>query len=327
MNQGTNSLSDDLFQQLEQIDVASSQVDRQVWQILQAATTSSQFAVLLDFAMGNGLYDTAFAPHLRGESVEHEATEFWVNPIDQSQMVWIPPGRFQSGKDQTELWCNGFFLARHPVTRLQFDRFCHETQYTGESTGHGDFLSSPDDEREPDSSKPDPSNSPVVQVSFDDALAYCDWAGMTLPNEWMWEKAARGTDGRRYPWGDIAPVRPHAALHARSQNQITNVFSESLVNVGAFPETRTAYGCEDMVGNVSEWCVSMELSELKNFQVPFTAASLAQADDDTQAVRGSCFLRQAVKAMVASHRRKLSRHRRNHWVSFRPAYVPRDAGD
>ena len=84
----------------------------------------------------------------------------------------------------------------------------------------------------------------MVWVSYIDALPYCRWAGLTLPTEWLWEKAARGRDGRPYPWGNALAVGGASA----------NVRCDGHSPVGSYPRTRTAYGCEDMIGNVSEWC-------------------------------------------------------------------------
>lgn len=298
----------DFFQQLENLALDDPARHRRVWEIARQISDREELGVLLDFASERGLYETPFEAHLRGDSMAAPATSFWKNPIDESDMVWIPPGRFLGGAEDalTELQCDGFFLARHPVTHQQFLQFVSETGYSPTNSDHGPFLAADNVE----------SADPVTFVSFDDALAYCDWAGVTLPNEWMWEKAARGNDGRPYPWGNEHPIDFY-----NQNGNFAHVRMMAVSPVAAYPQTRTAYGCEDMIGNLSEWCLRLDLQpEVRS--VSTSAGCAAQATDEVQAVRGSCFLRQTNATMVTWHRRKLSRHRRNQWVGFRPAYVP-----
>jgi formylglycine-generating enzyme required for sulfatase activity len=94
-------------------------------------------------------------------------------------------------------------------------------------------------------------NLPIVGISWDDASAYCRWlSGKTglnfkLPSEAQWEKAARGTDGRPYPWGTSTPSNNLAHFFSRSRKT---------VNVNSHAQGASPYGLLNMAGNVEEWC-------------------------------------------------------------------------
>jgi serine/threonine-protein kinase len=309
--------SSELLAELSRLRHAKAGKERsvKVWQVVGRAYGNNDCSVLLDFALEHGLVRHCEEAPQRAQRGDEPRHFVWVNPVDGSEMVWVPAGPFFVGPkpDKRVAESAGFSLARHPVTNGQFARFLAESDY------------------DPPPAHPDPERflthwggrtvpkkletHPVVWVSYLDALAYCDWAGGTLPTEWLWEKAARGPSGPPFPWGDKSPVPGY-----REMTTLANVRSHSTCPVGSFSRTRTAYGCEDMVGNVSEWCRTTEgddygrlPKERPEDRVP-APSELVYA-----AVRGSCFLRSSRDRMPAWHRRRLSVTRRNRWVGFRPA--------
>lgn len=276
----------------------------EAWRLVAGAAANPDFHAVLDYAREHELataceHTDATAPNLT-----------WTNPIDGSEMVWIPPGKFVYGTANKTAECAGFSLARRPVTNEQFAKFLAETKYAPPKE-HGDnseFLSHWSGGSVPKGKE----RHPVTWVSLFDALAYCAWAGLWLPTEWMWEKAARGPDGRPYPWGQ------GAAAHAKGK--LAHVGTTGTCEVGKFGHVRSPYGCEEMVGNVSEWCYPMPAkAPVGQFPTPGEVPPFPQLTTVYAVVRGACYLRSSAMSMRSSHSRNLSQVRRNKWVGFRPA--------
>jgi formylglycine-generating enzyme required for sulfatase activity len=195
-----------------------------------------------------------------------------INPKDGSELILIPAGEFLMGSiekygmgnewgeqyecPQHRVYLNSYYIGKYEVTNAQFARFVGETGYHASCDPvmarfykSELFKSSPE---EPDLSvwngyyNSETANNPVVCVSWNDAKAYCDWAGLRLPTEAEWEKAARGTDGRIFPWGD--------EWDTSCCNNSVEQQSGGTTPVGSFPRGASPYGCMDMAGNVREWC-------------------------------------------------------------------------
>ncbi len=276
----------------------------EAWRLVTGAAANPDFHAVLDFARDHELV-------LPCEQTDPTAPNLtWSNPIDGSEMVWIPSGTFIYGTQGKTAECAGFSLARWPVTNEQFARYVDAVGYypNDSYSDSGILLSHWQATGPPPKGK---ENHPVTFVSLFDALAYCKWAGMTLPTEWLWEKAARGSDGRPYPWGESS----------YDNNKLAHIGKTNTCEVGKFAHVRSPYGCEEMIGNVSEWCYPMPAKAPVGAFPPLgKEVRLPKANKTEYAVvRGACFLRESATAMLASHRRNLSVTRRNQWVGFRPA--------
>ncbi len=172
--------------------------------------------------------------------------EFRAVPINSTKtapMAFIPTGEFAMGSDRGQ-------DDEQPVHRVSVKAFYLDTQEVTVAR-YAEFLVS---------QKPDPpfkwneatsgsnDNKPVVGVNWYDARDYCRWVGKRLPTEAEWELAARGTEGRIYPWGDIHPTRGHAnAGHSKWHGY------DTLSNVGQFELGKTPNGVYDLAGNLWEW--------------------------------------------------------------------------
>lgn len=196
-------------------------------------------------------------------------TETRVNPVDGAMMVFIPEGEFLMGSDEDDffedempahlVYLDSYWVYQTEVTNQHFAEFIAASGYqtTAERAG-GSVVVDADtggwregaDWRAPHGLGSDLSgreDHPVVHVSWYDSVAYCDWAGGRLPTEAEWEKAARGTDGRNYPWGDDPPT-----------NTLANYSNkDGAVPVGSFPRGASPFGVLDMAGNVWEWVADL----------------------------------------------------------------------
>ena len=212
-----------------------------------------------------------------------------VNPVDGAVMVWAPGtaeacpnGRFRMGSTQEEIdrvWAatgwmdwkdgttveqpahevglDGFWLYKHEVTVEQYAAFVAATGHVAPQAGLMDLLKAYAD-------------MPMMCANWDDAAAYCQWAGAALPTEAQWEYAARGPEERLFPWGDdwdrtrcnCAEYQAGRALNDgaaaqawwNAMPQTAEAAAGYLRPVGSFPAGASWCGALDMAGNLWEWC-------------------------------------------------------------------------
>lgn len=158
-------------------------------------------------------------------------------------MALVPAGEFTMGSPEGDLdekpahkvLINAFFMDKYEVTVKQYAAFLQESG--GDRPAEWKTMN-----------KTANQNRPVMGVDWAEAARYCKWAGKRLPTEAEWEKAARGTDGRLYPWGNDPPTPLHANYGKREWSN-----HEALVPVGTLEAGKSPYGIYDMAGNVWEW--------------------------------------------------------------------------
>lgn len=180
--------------------------------------------------------------------------------------VTIPAGEFLRGSDkrtdilaeynetpQRLIYLSEYEIARVPVTNAQYKIFVDATKRRKPEHWKDDKIPRGEEDH------------PVVNVSWHDATAFCTWAGVRLPTEAEWEKAARGSDGRLYSWGNQPDV-----------NRFNNNLAPTTRPVGSYPEGASLYGVMDTSGNASEWVndwysdTYYSISPTKNPQGPDT---------------------------------------------------------
>ena len=191
-----------------------------------------------------------------------------VSAVDQMVQVYVPAGEFIMGSNDENakrtlegrsyseipvntVYLDGYWIDKYEVSNGQYklcvDAGVCQPPIDSESHTRGKYFGNPEY-----------SNYPVIWVNWYKARAYCEWTGRRLPTEAEWEKAARGTDGRKYPWGN-EPLSGERANFCDINcpydyaNELYNDGYADTSPVGNYPAGASPYGAMDMSGNVWEW--------------------------------------------------------------------------
>jgi formylglycine-generating enzyme required for sulfatase activity len=192
-----------------------------------------------------------------------------ISEIDQMEQVYVPAGDFIMGSDDPDakrtieggraypeihahtVYLDGYWIDKYEVTNGQY-ALCVEA-------GVCKPPFNPTSENYPKYwDNPDYANYPVIWINWYMAKGYCEWAGRRQPTEAEWEKAARGTDGRKYPWGNdpISGERANFCDITCTRNIANGKYNDGYAGpapVGSYPAGASPYGAMDMSGNVWEW--------------------------------------------------------------------------
>jgi formylglycine-generating enzyme required for sulfatase activity len=274
--------------------LAQLRTERTVQPLFRAASDPDEevagLAVQTLMEMGESVRAEAMTLAQQPEHSLHQSGLAYLEALMGQPMVWVPPGPFLMGSDkerdilaydrelrQHEVTLPGYWIGRYPVTVAQFRAFAEPSGYEPRDSAS---LKGTDDH-------------PMVNVTWHDGLTFCRWLSgrtglaVTPPSEAEWEKAARGTDGRVYPWGNEFDKNKCNMLGS-SRGGTTPVGKYS-------PAGDSPYGCADMAGNVWEWTRSLWGKEWDkpDFGYPYNPndgrENLNAGDDTLRVLRGGAF--------------------------------------
>jgi len=208
-------------------------------------------------------------------------------------MVYIPASTFLMGSEKGErderdphlVQLPGYYIGIHEVTNEEYKAFVEGTNRRPPAAWKDERLALP--------------GQPVVGISWEDAHAYAQWRGFRLPSEAEWERAARGTDGRTYPWGEAPPLE---GSEFRCNLWGGEDGFEMTSPVGSFPSGASPEGCMDMAGNVWEWVNSL----YRPYPFDPTDGRENRHEKGDRCVRGGCWVHSMVVLFRCSARNSLS---------------------
>jgi len=225
---------------------------------------------------------------------------------DGMEMVYVPAGDFVMGSDADcgdgpahDVYLDAYWIDKYEVSNAQYALCVSTGACTGPSQSDSYTRSNY-------YGNPEYDNYPVIYVSWQQAQDYCQWAGGDLPTDAQWEKAARGTDSRTYPWGDASPTCSLANFH--SENFCVGDTSPVTdYEAGASP-----YGALNMAGNVKEWVYDWYGFYEREYQTNPVGPSSGLG----RVLRGGSW-NDIYKGICTASRVGLNVNRNDHWLGFR----------
>ena len=226
---------------------------------------------------------------------------------DGAVMVYVPAGSFTMGTDDgprderpaRSVEISAFYIDKHEVSWKRF------------------LASGIEVSRDPNNRRRIPrapdwgivDDHPAVNVSWHDAMAFAGWAGKRLPTEAEWEKAARGTDARTYPWGDEPPTTDRTVWRDHP------VAKESTASVECCAEGASPYGALNLAGNAYEWCLDVYRRDAYA-ESPARDPLNTEGDDDQRVLRGGAFVLE-LEDLRSAFRYRLHPVDRTPYIGFR----------
>ena len=227
-------------------------------------------------------------------------------------LIQIPAGTFIMGtiptgmrktdpeEPQRSVQLDAYAIGAYQVTNAQYTQFLEATGYAPPELWNDERFNAPD--------------FPVVGVSWYDATQFLEWLGTLeniayrLPSEAEWEKAARGTDAREYPWGDAWDA---------SRANTSESGNKQLMPVGSYPSGISPYGCYDMAGNAYDWC--FDWFHMEAYKYSPDENPLGASEGRRKVIRGGSWIARGEYAARCANRAASEPIRGLHSVGFRVA--------
>ena len=256
---------------------------------------------------------------------------FWTEVIPAGEFIMGGKEDWQGGREFKYEIKAPYRISRYPITVAQYQAFVDAGGYGDPTKPKPDWWTNAGWKRRKTISEPEnddpvfqPLNHPRVGVSWFEAAAFCNWLtgqlrvegqlqpdqSIRLPSEAEWERAARGTDGRKYPWGNDEPTSDHCNW---SKSGIRHTSA-----VGLFPKDHAACGAADMAGNVWEWCLTPWLSDYKNYE---KKVSDELEGEHARVLRGGSWLSGTPEGLSCAYRGRDPPGDRDGGVGFRVVCV------